>query len=378
MRATDATTTAITSSFAIFNIAYASGYIVSESACHSLARAGGLEQLQFIKANVPDLLWSHEVTDAAAAGGNLTTLQWLLENDVPLTTKTAQAAARGGHVHVLAWLLRAGVYDKKMFSHAGAGGMTNVLQWLHDIPDKNLRRLGKFSTAVTSAAATGQVETLKWLIDHGFKTRNHDITAAAQGGFTECVELIYPHVVVGLCDDAVNAAAGAGNAALVGWLVDHQFPTDRFTCEIVAKMGDVHLLERIRVRGEKLNRSICRGAAAGGHLHVLQYAKDNGYRGGEDACRAAAGGGHLEALKHIHADGALLTQFTFTQAARFGDVDVLEWLWQQDCPWSANTYAAAAAGGHLHALQWLRERGCQWNAHTITEAAEYGRLDIVM
>ena len=118
-------------------------------------------------------MWDEKVCSAAAAGGQLTVLQWLRSQDPPCPwdERTCYAAARSGHLTVLQWLRSQDPpcpwdpleslcdhFDAAMVGRKGGLNLT-LIQCVRS--EEPLCTLHDFFCS--DAAALGQLDVLQWL-----------------------------------------------------------------------------------------------------------------------------------------------------------------------------------------------------------------------
>lgn len=99
---------------------------------------------------------------AAAAGGHVPILQWVLTegHDVG-AIQVARAAAAAGHLAVLQWCQTAALLDTsdtKLCRTAGEEGHVHIVQWLH------AQQCVWNALTSETAAARGRLEFLQWVI----------------------------------------------------------------------------------------------------------------------------------------------------------------------------------------------------------------------
>lgn len=206
------------------------------------------------------------VMECVAFNGNQAALEWLIVHkgmslsDAPLTLV---AAARGGHLHMLEWLLSTHVcvgdrewrtdpvfhalvysYGPLVCSAAAAGGHLRVLQfcrekgipWGHSTP--------------SSAARGGHLAVLRWAFQHGCRVDRRLVC---------------------------HIAARRGDVNVLQWALDQGFPVlDRWVCSAAAAGGHLELLQWLRERGAPWDKWTILKAARGQHVTVLEWARANG------------------------------------------------------------------------------------------------------
>ena len=108
---------------------------------------------------------------AAAAGGSLEICKYLVDLGAKLDDETSAQAAKEGHIHILEWLATQFCDTSRVVSTAATNGQLGVIQWAM----KNIFFCGPGPIeAPTNAAASGHLECLKWMIEHGVKWRKRE------------------------------------------------------------------------------------------------------------------------------------------------------------------------------------------------------------
>ncbi|KAG6622998.1 uncharacterized protein IUM83_12214 [Phytophthora cinnamomi] len=161
--------------------------------------------------------WAVEI--ACWRGDSKRKLSYLAAHD-PKTfwRPAAMWAAMQGHIHVLQWLhdhhpdrceWSVGVMDD-----AARCRQLTAVRWLHAN-----RSEGCTSTAMTLAAAGGDLEMVKWLHHNrreGCTTRAMDL--AAKSGYLDVVQWLHNNRSEGCTTDAMDHAAANGHLHVVRWL----------------------------------------------------------------------------------------------------------------------------------------------------------------
>ncbi|PNG99348.1 hypothetical protein TSOC_014877, partial [Tetrabaena socialis] len=121
----------------------------------------------------------------AAVAGNAEALRYVLGHGGMADAFMMQRAARGGHVAVMEVLHARGVRCKKTVWAAAAGGHLPAVAWLVETLDAG----AALTTHVFEAAAkAGSMELLRWLRARGCPWDATAFAAAAQGGSEEQLE----------------------------------------------------------------------------------------------------------------------------------------------------------------------------------------------
>ncbi|KXZ41486.1 hypothetical protein GPECTOR_438g320 [Gonium pectorale] len=193
------------------------GYEINEAAVLAAACNGNTAALRYLLAEMP----TSEVTryDTAACGlvaaqaGHLAALQALHAAGSAISvTKCAIAAASGGHLHVLTWLLE------------GQWGML-------------VERLMMEEALIVAAAESGSVELLAWLRQHGCPWDCEVLLAAVKSGCEAALEWLVQQG----CPMEVSEAAGVG---IVWWVREDGFP---YT--VACRDGDLAMARCLRRLG---------------------------------------------------------------------------------------------------------------------------------
>ncbi|GMF27497.1 unnamed protein product [Phytophthora lilii] len=163
-----------------------------------------------------------DAVNAAATGGQLEILQWLLANDLgKCSTSTMDCAASHGHLDVAQWLdtnSSEGCTTKAM-DGAAANEHFDVVKWLHAN-----RPEGCTSDAMDGAAARGYLDMVKWFQfnrQEGCTTAAMDM--AAQGSHLEVIKWLYANRSEGCTVKAIENAVNDGHVGVANWLHTH-FP----------------------------------------------------------------------------------------------------------------------------------------------------------
>ncbi|AJF96746.1 ankyrin repeat protein [Pandoravirus inopinatum] len=106
---------------------------------------------------------------AAAFGGHVTTLAWLIEHGWPVDMLVYSRAARKGHAHVLTWLLSrpdALAMDGTVLDDAIHGGCaTDHLEWLVRVGAPWPTRDARYP--MYTAGQSGKIEVIEWVAREG-------------------------------------------------------------------------------------------------------------------------------------------------------------------------------------------------------------------
>lgn len=167
-----------------------------------------------------------------------------------------------------------------------------------------------------------------------------------------------------MCDEA----AAAQYSTLLKFLVESMFPISIITYSMLAKWGNVELLEWLLDRhkaGEVnyverdfyLPSIVAESASKEGHLDTLKWLEDNDFEFDEYAGHAAIINGHLEVVKWLFSKGFDLSKVDSTEAVRSGNLQLVEWLFEKKSIFCRNSLDVAAKHNYLGILKLLVSKG---------------------
>jgi hypothetical protein len=255
--------------------------------CAALARDGSFELLQGVRSHNPPCPWGWQTGWEAFKRGDQAMLQWM--------------AAHG--------------YDQKEALELDVNGTS-----------QNYHHYGGMShwndgfTLSGEAAATGDLELLKWLHMHGYN----------------CFDV----------DDVEGRV----------------YPPER----AVASNGHLHVLEWLHAQGvHPVMVCLCEGAAMGGQTHILEWIEEVGHdlEDAGDMHHLAVTCGQVEVLEWLAERGIHLGPWYFQFAVRSGQLEVLKWMFAEglDLTDDDTLCTEAAGAGHLAVLRWLRRHRCPFD-----------------
>jgi hypothetical protein len=99
--------------------------------CHSAAREGHLEVLEWIMNN--GCFWDSSICCSTAKEGHLEILKWARKNNYALDVRTCYHAAKGGHLEIIKWARGKNCpWDERVCSEAASGGYLEILKWARE------------------------------------------------------------------------------------------------------------------------------------------------------------------------------------------------------------------------------------------------------
>lgn len=129
---------------------------------------------------------------AAASGGNLHILEWVLENDKCLPDETFSAAAAGNNLNILKWAVERGFklkFNLVVMNVAAIKGRLEMLKYLYSqgavIDD----------ACIVDAVKSGSLEVVEWLIGIGVKWTDDAYDEAVRRGNKETLEWVHKWMI---------------------------------------------------------------------------------------------------------------------------------------------------------------------------------------
>lgn len=134
--------------------------------------------------------WSEQVCNAAASGGHLSLLQWLVEQRCPADMNSLlEVAASHGHIHIVRWLvnntahqrIRIGIAESnpiRFYKYAAARGHVHIIEWGVQNKFKTNVLETKFNEMFARAMYGAHRNVIEWMLQHP-KARVH-VTYTAQ------------------------------------------------------------------------------------------------------------------------------------------------------------------------------------------------------
>lgn len=110
-----------------------------------------------------------------------------------------------------------------------------------------------------------------------------------------------------------------------------------------AQLGQLEVMQHLRLRGCGWDARVCAAAARGGALACLRFAREHGCAWNAQTCAMAAAGGHLDCLTYAHENGCPWDAGTCTAAIRERRMNCLRYACFWGCPWDRYTWHAAHA-----------------------------------
>jgi hypothetical protein len=252
------------------------GLLFTSTLAEGAASTGCLAKLQqlFSRHGCPlvDRRGRHTICDIAAATGSVAMLQWL--HGTGKCTFTAQAivaAATAGHSAAVRCLLEFNC----PWSAAAAAAVAEhceleLLQWLqlHHTP----RCDWDDSTIAASAARSGKLEVLLYVLEQGADANDGALSGAVTSGNAELVEHLVEEHDVELRFSTMQGAVETGSLTVVQFLVQQHCPCPAIALLTAAQRGLLAILQCLHAAGREADaRTLCSAAFTGGHADTALY-----------------------------------------------------------------------------------------------------------
>jgi hypothetical protein len=248
------------------------------------------------------------------------------------------------------------------------------------------------------AAAAGDLAKLKFLYKKMKCPLVEDevIVSAAQSGSVPLLQFLVKEGCL-IADDTLAAAASAGSIPVLEYLLEHEEETTvrHDWLSDAALSGHLHVLRWAADNDtesaiEWNDRSICSSAAQSGSIEMMQFLQEKGANLAEHNVTSDAGWeeesvttkaarGERKEMLWLKQQGIVPTVHAMRDAAELDMLDMCLFLHTEcSCPWDASVLIGAANNGFFELVQALHERGCPIDVHPVRwHAARCGRVDIL-
>lgn len=133
--------------------------------CIEAAKCGNIDVLRWIRYTY-QCEWDYRTFSAAAMGGHIAVMQYLLMNGCEWSTETCSNAALGGHIEALKWLHANNCpWDIKTCVNASKGGHLDIIKWA-------IENGANFNNMLCQIEAkkSGHIHILDWIYEKGFNS----------------------------------------------------------------------------------------------------------------------------------------------------------------------------------------------------------------
>jgi hypothetical protein len=227
---------------ATLSAAFKAGMPQREHICDGAARGGRIDEFIWLAVDQKCPVYN-TVSVSIAASGSVPLLDLLKRCGIGFTVETACSAAAAGHQHIIEYLHAEDcVFDTSVYLAAAKLCRVHVLQRLRELecPWEGAR-------VCKVAAASGHVHVLQWAKQHdAVFTEDTMVCAAAYGHTVVCEYLHAQQCPIG--GVACTAAAHRGHVDTLKWLLEHGYPCiERLLWRVAAEQGHVAVLDYLQL-----------------------------------------------------------------------------------------------------------------------------------
>jgi hypothetical protein len=189
----------------------------------------------------------------------------------------------------------------------------------------------------------GHDDIVQWATTNGCPVNFLVYAAAAQHGNLPMLEWIDEHRASLQYEDdwwpvrhenICASAAASGNIEVLKWCLDKGYSWDSRTCASAASHGHLHVLQWARDKGCPWYEDTCSNAAMWGRFEILKYAQSNGCPWDAETTLAAATHNRLVILKWVQSMGCPWHKRLCCIAAGYCRLYILIWAQLNGCLWS--------------------------------------------
>jgi hypothetical protein len=272
--------------------------------------------------------------------GEIATLAKALELGMSLGVFVATGAARAASPHNLDWLVRE-----------------------CNIP------LG--IDLLRQAAIGGNVEVVRWLLQHGCEATDDVMEHAASGESWDAVFYLHEEAGCALTTVLTSVATQVGDLVALQRLRAAGCPWDAELIAVDAtRTNSAPLLRWLKEQGVEFNAKTFAAAASRAHMDQCEYLLSIDCPMDTSVSIVAANYSHTATVRWLHEHGCPWNAGAVTVlAAEHGNVELMQYVVSHEQQAAAgaealtNLLSAAGACEHLEAAQWLRQQGAEWPAY---------------
>jgi hypothetical protein len=188
--------------------------------CDGAARGGCLTELRWLAIEQKCPVYS-DISVQAAASGSIPVLNFLKQQGISFTVKTARSAAAAGHRHAIEYLHADGcVFDDTVYLYAALGSHVPVLQSLRELECAWDR-----AQLCQLAASKGLLHVLQWAKQQGAVFNEGTMVQAAGNGHIAAGEYLHAQQCP-FDGKACIAATVQCQLGALQWLLEHDYPHD--------------------------------------------------------------------------------------------------------------------------------------------------------
>jgi len=212
----------------------------------------------------------------------------------------------------------------------------------------------------STAAFNGHIDCLRQAHVAGIPWDWRTIEVSCRTGHLEC--LMYAHdngcEAGGYTPALAAACAGQLQTLDYTWNRGFKFPVN--LCTLIARFGSIESLRYLRSLGFGWDVTTTAAAARYNQLEFLKYLRQRGCPWDATTCHSAASNGNIECLKYAHTNGCEWDMRTCHAAAQNGHLNCLEYAHTNGCTWNVLTTMTAAINKQHRCFRYAVEKGCPW------------------
>lgn len=279
-----------------------------------------------------NLILNDTVTQHIALCGKLKLLKWLVLNKYKLNYKnsyhTIKAAAKGGHINIIEYLLDNGVEQTgEILFGAAETGQLNVIKWY-------INKYGPlfdyfYENIIYTIIKNNQIKLLHWFHDNNYPKLSKITTYAVIYNNIELLEWLYNHKYP-LSNMAYYYCSISGNMNIMKWLINHNCPFYENITGVAASHYHFDIVKFLYDNGHKLEKSVAVYAAKNGNMDILEWYYEKCKELSSEICSNAIKNGNFEILKWAINNGCKTNNETYDTVINNNNIEILEWLLKND------------------------------------------------
>jgi len=315
----------------------------------------------------------------------LSYIEWVRRQGCPWDIrKAAVRAAERGNVDGLRWLQEDVKIDTEALVAASELGNYGKIRRMASRADTQKFEM-RNDEVMKTAVENGHIDVLEWLVEQGLHTSLDTYVSAVRGGHIHVLEWLKSrdgsgrhHARPIIC----AVAAATGSIETLKWLQaqDPFYSWDESACEAAVKGGHFDVLKWLRSQRPPCpwSPSTFIAAIRRGNIEVVEWMETQRIGWAVNPIHYAAGAGQLEILKWFHKRGLMLDSFACATASRKGHWDIVQWLRSLDppCPWSGDEITFAWEQKRVDMVKWARSQGCELDDDYLTETVQIAYLEL--
>ncbi len=219
------------------------------------------------------------------------------------------------------------------------------------------RRFGAYSMV-----QGGHLDMLMFAFKNGCPLDTASVYYAAKIEDLKILQYLYSIGGNKLPETAWYSAAAWGQLDTLKWLLDKDCPWDERVCAEAARHGYLDVLKWLRSEGCPWDKRTCMDAATEGHFEVLKWARHNGCKWDKKTISLQiAFSGNIQMMKWARSKHCWWDAQTCARAACGKKLEMLKWLHRSGCPWDSATIWRTLLVNHIDMAMWFLMHGCsEW------------------